>query len=312
MKNIKISTLDEKSILELENTDEAITIFIDDQGTTKDKLMVLNDLLEKKENVTVNISSSNISTDKNHIVGINLLKYILSVRNLDFYSSINSRLSHLKDFSKLIHIRRLRLYGELERDISFLPLDPLEELESIYIDNGLTLKQDVYLERRETVREIGASIFRMESFSKNPNIVKIAILSSVTCPDMIYKKLPNLKSIYIEKGNGINNFSFLNTIKTLEEIELNDIKSLTSIPDLSSLNNLEKVVLKNLRNLDNIDYILNNKNIKILVIENIKCKINIEELYNMERLKYINIITDDKLYDKNVANALGNLGYQKY
>ena len=32
----------------------------------------------------------------------------------------------------------------------------------------------------------------------------------------------------------------------------------------------------------------------------------------MERLKYINIITDDKLYDKNVANALGNLGYQKY
>ena len=254
MKNIKISTLDEKSILELENTDEAITIFIDDQGTTKDKLMVLNDLLEKKENVTVNISSSNISTDKNHIVGINLLKYILSVRNLDFYSSINSRLSHLKDFSKLIHIRRLRLYGELERDISFLPLDPLEELESIYIDNGLTLKQDVYLERRETLREIGASLFRMESFSKNPNIVKIAILSSVTCPDMIYKKLPNLKSIYIEKGNGINNFSFLNTIKTLEEIELNDIKSLTSIPDLSSLNNLEKVVLKNLRNLDNIDY----------------------------------------------------------
>lgn len=312
MKNIKISTLDEKSILELENTDEAITIFIDDQGTTKDKLMVLNDLLEKKENVTVNISSSNISTDKNHIVGINLLKYILSVRNLDFYSSINSRLSHLKDFSKLIHIRRLRLYGELERDISFLPLDPLEELESIYIDNGLTLKQDVYLERRETLREIGASLFRMESFSKNPNIVKIAILSSVTCPDMIYKKLPNLKSIYIEKGNGINNFSFLNTIKTLEEIELNDIKSLTSIPDLSSLNNLEKVVLKNLRNLDNIDYILNNKNIKILVIENIKCKINIEELYNMKRLKYINIITDDKLYDKNVANALGNLGYQKY
>ncbi len=312
MKNIKISTLDEKSILELENTDEAITIFIDDQGTTKDKLIVLNDLLEKKENVTVNISSSNISTDKNHIVGINLLKYILSVRNLDFYSSINSRLSHLKDFSKLIHIRRLRLYGELERDISFLPLDPLEELESIYIDNGLTLKQDVYLERRETLREIGASLFRMESFSKNPNIVKIAILSSVTCPDMIYKKLPNLKSIYIEKGNGINNFSFLNTIKTLEEIELNDIKSLTSIPDLSSLNNLEKVVLKNLRNLDNIDYILNNKNIKILVIENIKCKINIEELYNMERLKYINIITDDKLYDKNVANALGNLGYQKY
>ncbi len=312
MKNIKISTLDEKSILELENTDEAITIFIDDQGTTKDKLMVLNDLLEKKENVTVNISSSNISTDKNHIVGINLLKYILSVRNLDFYSSINSRLSHLKDFSKLIHIRRLRLYGELERDISFLPLDPLEELESIYIDNGLTLKQDVYLERRETLREIGASLFRMESFSKNPNIVKIAILSSVTCPDMIYKKLPNLKSIYIEKGNGINNFSFLNTIKTLEEIELNDIKSLTSIPDLSSLNNLEKVVLKNLRNLDNIDYIINNKNIKILVIENIKCKINIEELYNMERLKYINIITDDKLYDKNVANALGNLGYQKY
>ncbi|PTY40450.1 hypothetical protein [Brachyspira hampsonii] len=313
MKKIKISELDSQAIFDLGLSKEKHILFIDDIGIKKENIPTLNELLKTREDFFVNISSEKNESNKNNISGNDLLTALPEMRNLIYHASLKYPLKNISIFSKLINLRSLHLYGDLPKDMELKPLDNIENLESMYIENGLTLKQDVYLSMRSTIREIGAGIFRMESFDKNPNLKKIAVLTGVSHEEEMPKKLPELEELYIEKGKNIRSFNFISEMKTLKILELNNIPSLKEIPNLSNLENLTKVILTNLRNLENMDSILNHTRIRTLILENIKC-FNIDMLSKetAPRLKYVSVISDDKNWDKRTKKLLEERGYRDY
>lgn len=313
MKKIKISELDNQSLFDLSLSKESLILFIDDIGITKDNISTLNEILRTREDFFLNISSEKNEHNKNNISGNDLLVALPDIRNLIYHASLKYPLKNVNIFSRLINLRSLHLYGDLQKDMELKPLDNIENLESIYIENGLTLKQDVYLAMRSTIKEIGAGIFRMESFDKNPNLKKIAILAGVSHEEEMPKKLPELEELYIEKGKNIKSFNFISEMKTIKTLELNNIPTLIEIPDLSNLENLTKVTLTNLRNLENMDSLLNHPRIRILILENIKCfKIDMLSKETAPRLKYVSVITDDKDWDKKIQKSLEEKGYKDY
>ncbi|MCZ9954971.1 hypothetical protein [Brachyspira hyodysenteriae] len=313
MKKIKISELDNQALFELGLSKERHILFVDDIGIKKDNILALNELLKTRQDFFINISSEKDESNKNYISGNDLLTALSEMRNLIYHASLKYPLKNISIFANLINLRSLHLYGDLPKDMELKPLDNIENLESIYIENGLTLRQDVYLSMKSTIREIGAGIFRMESFDKNPNLKKIAVLTGVSHEEEMPKKLPELEELYIEKGKNIRSFNFISEMKTLKTLELNNIPTLKEIPDLSNLEDLTKVILTNLRSLENMDAILNHPRIRTLILENIKC-FNVDMLSKetAPRLKYVSVISDDKNWDKRTKKLLEEKGYKDY
>ena len=312
-KKIKISELDNQSLFDLGLSKESLTLFVDDRGIKKENISTLNDILRKREDFFLNISSDKNESNKNNVSGNDLLSVLPDMKNLIYHTTLKYPLKNISIFAKLVNLKSLHLYGDLPKDMELKPLDNIENLESVYIENGLTLKQDVYLSMRSTIKEIGAGTFRMESFDKNPNLKKIAILSGVSHEEEIPKKLPELEEIYIEKGKNIRSFNFLSEMKTLKALELNNIPTLKELPDFTNLEDLKKVTLTNLRNLENMDSILNHPRIRILILENIKCfNVDMPSKETAPRLKYVSVITDDKNWDKRTKKLLEEKGYKDY
>ena len=311
MKNIKISALDNQALFDLNASEESLTLFVDDIGIPKENISTLNEILRVREDFFLNISSDKNDAYKNNIMGNDLLRALPDLKNLVYHVSMRYPLKSIDIFARLINLKSLHLYGDLPKDMELKPLDNIENLESIYIENGLTLRQDVYLAMRSTIKEIGAGTFRMESFDKNPNLKKIAVLSGISHEEEMPKKLPELEELYIEKGKNIRSFKFLSEMKTLKTLELNNIPELKEIPDLSLLEDLKKVVLKNLRELENMDSILNHARIRTLILENIKC-FNIDTISKetAPRLKFVSVITDDKNWDKRTQKLLEEKGFK--
>lgn len=311
MKNIKISALDNQALFDLNASEESLTLFVDDIGIPKENISTLNEILRVREDFFLNISSDKNDAYKNNIMGNDLLRALPDLKNLVYHASMRYPLKSIDIFARLINLKSLHLYGDLPKDMELKPLDNIENLESIYIENGLTLRQDVYLAMRSTIKEIGAGTFRMESFDKNPNLKKIAVLSGISHEEEMPKKLPELEELYIEKGKNIRSFKFLSEMKTLKTLELNNIPELKEIPDLSLLEDLKKVVLKNLRELENMDSILNHARIRTLILENIKC-FNIDTISKetAPRLKFVSVITDDKNWDKRTQKLLEEKGFK--
>ena len=195
-KKIKISELDNQSLFDLGLSKESLTLFVDDRGIKKENISTLNDILRKREDFFLNISSDKNESNKNNVSGNDLLSVLPDMKNLIYHTTLKYPLKNISIFAKLVNLKSLHLYGDLPKDMELKPLDNIENLESVYIENGLTLKQDVYLSMRSTIKEIGAGTFRMESFDKNPNLKKIAILSGVSHEEEIPKKLPELEEIY--------------------------------------------------------------------------------------------------------------------
>lgn len=311
MKNIKISALDNQALFDLNASEESLTLFVDDIGIPKENISTLNEILRVREDFFLNISSDKNDAYKNNIMGNDLLRALPDLKNLVYHASMRYPLKSIDIFARLINLKSLHLYGDLPKDMELKPLDNIENLESIYIENGLTLRQDVYLAMRSTIKEIGAGTFRMESFDKNPNLKKIAVLSGISHEEEMPKKLPELEELYIEKGKNIRSFKFLSEMKTLKTLELNNIPELKELPDLSLLEDLKKVVLKNLRELENMDSILNHARIRTLILENIKC-FNIDTISKetAPRLKFVSVITDDKNWDKRTQKLLEEKGFK--
>ena len=312
MRNIKISELDNQSLFDLGLSKESLTLFVDDIGIPKENIPTLNEILRTRNDFFLNISSDRNESYKNNVMGNDLLMVLPDIQNLIYHASLKKPLKSVNIFARLINLKSLHLYGDLLKDMELKPLDNIENLESVYIENGLTLRQDVYLAARPTIKEIGAGTFRMESFDKNPNLKKIAILSGVSHEEEMPKKLPCIEELYLEKGKNIKSFNFLSNMKTLKSLELNNIPAMTELPNFDNLEELEKVRLTNLRNLENMDSILNHPRIRRLILENIKC-FNIDMLSKetAPRLKYVTVITDDKMWDKKIKTLLEERGYKE-
>ena len=310
MKNIKISALDNQALFDLNASEESLTLFVDDIGIPKENISTLNEILRVREDFFLNISSDKNDAYKNNIMGNDLLRALPDLKNLVYHASMRYPLKSIDIFARLINLKSLHLYGDLPKDMELKPLDNIENLESIYIENGLTLRQDVYLAMRSTIKEIGAGTFRMESFDKNPNLKKIAVLSGVSHEEEMPKKLPELEELYIEKGKNIRSFKFLSEMKTLKTLELNNIPELKELPDFSLLEDLKKVVLQNLRNLENMESVLNHARVRTLILQNIKC-FNIDNISKetTPRLKFVSVITDDKIWDKRTQKLLEEKGF---
>ena len=313
MKKVKISALDSQSLFDLRFEKESLILFVDDIGISKDNISTLNELLRTREDFFLNISSDKNEANKNSIMGNDLLRVLPDLKNLIYHASLKYPLKNVTIFARLINLKSLHLYGDLMKDMELKPLDNIENLESVYIENGLTLRQDVYLGMKSSIKEIGAGTFRMESFDKNPNIKKLAVLSGISHEEEMPRKLPALEDLYIEKGKNVRSFNFLSEMKTIKTLELNNIPSLKELPDFTNLEDLTKVTLTNLRNLENMDSVLNHARIRTLVLENIKC-FNIDMLSKetAPRLKYISVITDDKIWDKRTKKLLEEKGYKDY
>ncbi len=168
-KKIKISELDNQSLFDLGLSKESLTLFVDDKGIKKENISTLNDILRKREDFFLNISSDKNESNKNNVSGNDLLSVLPDMKNLIYHATLKYPLKNISIFAKLVNLKSLHLHGDLPKDMELKPLDNIENLESVYIENGLTLKQDVYLSMRSTIKEIGAGTFRMESFDKNPN-----------------------------------------------------------------------------------------------------------------------------------------------
>ena len=311
MEKIKISSLDNQTLFDLLLSEKSYILFVDESGVSKENISTLNEILRNREDFFLNMSSDKDENNKNSIMGNDLLIALPDIKNLIYHASLKFPLKGVDIFARLINLKSLHLYGDLPKDMELKPLDNIENLESIYIENGLTLRQDVYLATRPTIREIGAGTFRMESFDKNPNIKKLAILSGASHEEEIPKKLPELEEFYLEKGKNMRSFNFLSEMKTIKKLELNNIQTLKEIPDLSNLENLKTVVLRNLRSLDNMDSILNHTKIRTLILENVKCfDVNMFTEETLPKLKFISVITDDKNIDKRIKKALDEKGFK--
>lgn len=311
MEKIKISSLDNQTLFDLLLSEKSYILFVDESGVSKENISTLNEILRNREDFFLNMSSDKDENNKNSIMGNDLLIALPDIKNLIYHASLKFPLKSVDIFARLINLKSLHLYGDLAKDMELKPLDNIENLESIYIENGLTLRQDVYLAARPTIKELGAGTFRMESFDKNPNIKKLAVLSGMSHEEEMPKKLPELEELYIEKGKNIRSFGFLSSMKTLKTLELNNIQTLKELPDLNELEDLKNLTLRNLRSLENMDSILNHPRIRTLTLENIKCfDVNMLSKETMPRLKFVSVITDDKSIDKKIRTELNEKGYK--
>lgn len=311
MKKIKISSFSIIDIIKLKESEDSLSLIIENSGIKKEKMEALNEVLEARDDFLVDISSDRYFKEKDNVSGIDLISLIPNAKNIRVQASLREPLYNLEIFSSLNDLRQLFIYGNLQRGIILDPLKDFINLEGIQIENGFTLRQQTFLETRKNLKFIEAAEFNAFSFNKNPSIKRLKTSMNILGMESLPRALPNLEELYLENCHNVYTFNPLNEMNNLKIISLKNINRIKAIPELANLKKLETLIISNLKNLTNIDAIFNIENLKKLIAKDlsfIKAK-DFIKLDNLKSLKYLTIDFKDLNENKLIENMTRGKGY---
>ncbi len=214
-------------------------------------------------------------------IGLRVLWY--DTQDLSFYQEIpNIRKFtiasyHTKDYSKLLSNTKLKHFGIEETksnavDISFIK--EFNDLESLYVDGMKKGLENVqYLKKLNILTFRGVKMDNLDFLLALDNLEELNLLFGS------YKNLESvsgfkrLKSIAFSRVRQIPNFDFLNSLESLEKIEIEGMSKMEEIPKLSNLTKLKRVHIHNnlrLKDIKSIGQIPNLKVFQLTFAENSK------------------------------------------
>lgn len=147
------------------------------------------------------------------------------------------------NFSKISTLETLYI-TKADQEMDCLSIDGLEELLLVSIKN-IDCKFISSLSKLKTLRISSA---RVDNLSGIEMLDKLEVIKLTHCPDLTdissVSELKNLLSLYIEKCKGMDSFEFLNENKTISELFLSTVNSLSFIPTMKRIKYLKFWELK--------------------------------------------------------------------
>lgn len=298
MKNIRVSNLNADEILELAELKEDLILSINTNGIKKENAKALNSLLEN-DLFKVDLSTDNYNGSDNNLCGLDIIEYIPNVKRLRMQGSMRCPIESLNILLKIEDLKDLDMYGEMSKLLSLEPLKSFEHIEKISLEVGLSLRQQTFIESCRHLNSLQVADFNAMSFNKHPSIKKLKITSNIIGIDSIYRALPTLEILYLQKCSNTSGYASIKEIRTLKKIVLNNIPNIDEIPSLHLMNNLETLYLYNLPKINDLRPLLFAKNLKNLILSDIG-KFSTEDFYILEKIETLENVG---LYFKNTRES---------
>ena len=290
MQNIKIKELDEKKINDLLKATDPVCINIDSNGIKKDMVYFLDNLFSERSDFKVDISTEkNDSPD--YISGIDIIPQIPNARRIRVQATLKFPLDNLDMFTKIIDLIEIDIYGNITKGIILDPLKNFNNLESVKIENGLTLRQQTFLEEVRSLRLLDVGEFNALSFSKNKYIKALKVNKNLVAIDSLPRALPELENLYLDQCKCLGSLDNLKNMLKLKKMVIKNIDNLETFPDLSKLKTLKKLEIYDMPKLCDISSLAMLDNLESIVLCNLE-KIDMENilvLKKMEQLKHVGI-----------------------
>jgi len=299
VKNVKVKELNEQKINELAESSEPVCITVDSAGIKKDMIYFIDNLFSEREDFKIDMSTEKTKSS-NYISGIDIIPEIPNVKYIRIQATLKYPLEDLGVFSKIIDLREIDIYGNVAQGIILDPLKHFNNLESVKIENGLTLRQQTFLENIKSLRHIDVGNFNSLSFDKNKYIKTLKVNNKLIGISSLPRALPELENIYLNQCKCFDSLSYLKDISKLEKITLKNIESMDIFPDLSKLRALKELVLYDMPKLSDISSFALLDQLETLVIYNLE-KIDpkdFEVLIYMSNLKNIGMHFKNVFKDK--------------
>ena len=299
MLNVKIREWDENFFNDLLKSTDSFCISIGSDGIKKDRIYFLEDLLSERNDFKVDISTEkNDSPD--YISGIDIISQIPNARRIRVQATLKFPLEDLNMFANIIDLIEIDIYGNILKGILLDPLKKFNNLESVKIENGLTLRQQTFLEEVTSLRLLDVGEFNALSFSKNKYIKALRVNKTLTGVDSLPRALPELETLYLDQCRCLGNLAYLKDMPKLKKMVIKNVDDFETFPDLSKIKTLRKLEIYNMSKLFDISTFSMLDKLESILLYNIE-KIDIENLLvlkKMEQLKHVGIFFKNGFKDQ--------------
>ena len=203
-------------------------------------------------------------------------------------------------FANIIDLIEIDIYGNILKGILLDPLKKFNNLESVKIENGLTLRQQTFLEEVTSLRLLDVGEFNALSFSKNKYIKALRVNKTLTGVDSLPRALPELETLYLDQCRCLGNLAYLKDMPKLKKMVIKNVDDFETFPDLSKIKTLRKLEIYNMSKLFDISTFSMLDKLESILLYNIE-KIDIENLLvlkKMEQLKHVGIFFKNGFKDQ--------------
>ena len=305
MQNVKIKELDEKKIDDLLKSTDPVCINIDANGIKKEMVFLLNKLFLERSDFKVDMCTEKIDSP-NCISGIDIIPQIPNVRHIRVQATLKFPLDNLDIFTNIIDLKEIDIYGNISKGIILDPLKIFNNLESVKIENGLTLRQQTFLEELKSLRLLDVGEFNALSFSKNKCIKALRVNRTLIGVDSLPRALPELENLYLDQCRCLGSLAHLKDMPKLKKMVIKNIDNFETFPDLSKLKTLKKLEIYDIPKLFDISSLAMLDKLESILLYNLE-KINIENLLilkKMQQLKHVGIFFKNGFKDKEAKHFI--------
>lgn len=243
--------------------------------------------------------------------------------NFDIFECLSENVVVLESYNRkstLVSIAGISIFGNLKElvisDLYDSKLN-LEELVSLKYLQSFSLKFNCNLHNSQydAINRL-YSLKKLEVKGLNSILLdKLPNMESLICHNLkdgtqLGYKMPNLKSIFINKSQQIRDLNFLLDMKIIQCICLDGLSNLSLMPDLVSLSNLRRIGICNMKRLEQIpmlNYELESldveKNTPLLGVDSFRYVTPI----NLPNLKWIRINLGNDTKSNMILNRFNNI-----
>jgi internalin A len=258
------------------------------KGCTIDELCKLDDYIQKNsEFKLVIVCDLKDKGENNRIRNLKVLNYIRSARYVSILSNSSEQLQDISEISKLNNLLGFTLKGYYKKTISIKPLEKFKNLKHIEFENTLSRNQLNIIDSFSNIEYLSLRNIEISDFHVKDKLKKMIVNNEIKKENLLPEVFPNLETLVLQICKNISDFSFMNNLYLLKNVELNYIKQLNFFPKLPNLN-LEKLALLSDVNLKDIHEIVNFANLKKFALTDANY-ISFEQIKTFSQIKGLKV-----------------------
>lgn len=281
-----MENIDKISIDDIRNLSDNIKI--EAKGVSPEKLIELNNRLFYLDLLVTISIDMRISSDETRIAGLNVLELLPNVQRLKLNAVLTEPVTEIKVFKSLFKLYELTIYGYFKKNLSLEPIEHLN-LRDLNLENGLSKKQQLIIEKFNNLNSLSVSDLNLDSFPINENVKRLRIYKRLLNSQNIFRNFPNISTLDLENCKEIVEFSFIANIENLQNITFRNMKNLEKFPKVHKHAKINSISLINLPNLSDINLLWQNDYLTEFMATGIT-SLNIEDFYGLKKLKSLKTV----------------------
>lgn len=295
--NIEITDLKSKLSQILGNKIIAI-----EKGCKEEVLVELNKQIEGKEIKLVLVCDSNKVSNDILKRNLDVLSYLNNISAISILSNSSKELEEINNVLNINDLKSFKLSGFYNKNINIEVLNNFKnlkvfEIEALSDGNKYKLLENFNLEK------LAIEKLDLAKIEVNTNLVFLKISKELVNENLLVEKYPNITHIELVNCKKIDDFSFLEDLKYLENIIINST-NITVFPKVGT--KVTKVQLLANKKLKDIESMFKISSLtKVAITDSI---VNFEEIIKLSKLNLINFYFRSKSRAENedfekIANA---------